>query len=161
MWTKEQEELLRTLWYRGVGGTEIAQALGPQFNRNMVAGKAYRLGLPLRGHNGLIQSMAARKGSPKTRIEGTLRGHVGSVCHTGVPGKLKLIDLLPNSCRWPFGDPKSIDFGFCGRTRVDRFPYCAEHVKDAYQPPQVKIRTPNPAMEEVSASVTRRHKVTV
>ncbi len=161
MWTKDQEELLRTLWRSGVDGSKIAKALGPQFNRNMVAGKAYRLGLPLRGHNGILLSLAAKKGSPKPAAEGTLHGYAEPSECVHSPARVKLVDLLPSSCRWPLGDPKTREFGFCGRNRADGLPYCADHAKVAYQPQQITNRTHGPAREKVSANVTARPKVTV
>jgi len=127
----------------------------------MVAGKAYRLGLPLRGHNGILLSLAAKKGSPKPAAEGTLHGYAEPSECVHSPARVKLVDLLPSSCRWPLGDPKTREFGFCGRNRADGLPYCADHAKVAYQPQQITNRTHGPAREKVSANVTARPKVTV
>jgi hypothetical protein len=41
--------------------------------------------------------------------------------------RIRLVDLKDDGCRWPFGDPRTRDFGFCGRARVDGGSYCAEH----------------------------------
>ncbi|WP_286206883.1 GcrA family cell cycle regulator [Formicincola oecophyllae] len=39
-------------------------------------------------------------------------------------------------CQWPFGDPGTVEFHFCGRTVITGKPYCVEHVAIAY----VKLR---------------------
>lgn len=48
--------------------------------------------------------------------------------HKGV----HLVDLKPNSCRWPEGDPKDADFRFCGEECVAGKIYCEEHCAVAY-----------------------------
>lgn len=35
-------------------------------------------------------------------------------------------DLEPTQCKWPIGDPKADDFGFCGRLKAGKN-YCAAH----------------------------------
>ena len=42
--------------------------------------------------------------------------------------------LLPSDCRWPIGDPQHGDFHFCGKEKVARHPYCAFHMRLAFQP---------------------------
>jgi len=41
--------------------------------------------------------------------------------------------LLPNDCRWPFGDPLTGDFHFCGMQKADGKPYCDFHMRRAFQ----------------------------
>ena len=44
-----------------------------------------------------------------------------------------LVDLAPCQCRWPLGDPRESNFGFCaGKTDAGEI-YCAEHTALAYQ----------------------------
>lgn len=43
-----------------------------------------------------------------------------------------LVDLKPDQCRWPIGDPKKPEFCFCGAT-AQKQPYCEEHRRIAYQ----------------------------
>ena len=40
---------------------------------------------------------------------------------------VRLADLGAHDCRWPYGDPKSPTFGFCGRPVVHGKSYCGEH----------------------------------
>lgn len=51
-----------------------------------------------------------------------------------VKGEVRLEDLQSMSCRWPFGDPRDANFGFCGVDRVGCGPYCAEHTLKAFNP---------------------------
>lgn len=45
-----------------------------------------------------------------------------------------LLDLEAPDCKWPIGDPKKADFGFCGERRQPGRPYCAGHCRLAYMP---------------------------
>lgn len=44
-WTEQRISTLRQMWNAGKFAREIATTLGSDFTRNMVIGKAYRLGL--------------------------------------------------------------------------------------------------------------------
>jgi GcrA cell cycle regulator len=48
-------------------------------------------------------------------------------------GQYKLIDLKDCMCRWPYGDPKTDQFSFCGDKIVSGTPYCSKHAAKAYQ----------------------------
>jgi len=41
--------------------------------------------------------------------------------------------LLADECRWPYGDPLSGDFHFCGKVKKDGGPYCDDHIRQAFQ----------------------------
>jgi hypothetical protein len=43
------------------------------------------------------------------------------------PKRVSLMDLTPAACRWPFGDPRAPDFGFCGAMTVEGSSYCDKH----------------------------------
>jgi hypothetical protein len=43
-----------------------------------------------------------------------------------------LVDLKPQHCRWPIGDPVSGPFGFCGCARIETGPYCRAHNLQAH-----------------------------
>jgi GcrA cell cycle regulator len=55
--------------------------------------------------------------------------------------------LLANDCRWPFGDPASPDFHFCGHRTKDGRPYCDAHLRQAFQPakPRAVVYRPQAA----------------
>ena len=48
--------------------------------------------------------------------------------------RITIMELRESTCRWPFGDPSSSDFRFCGGSSPVGTPYCAFHAKIAYQP---------------------------
>lgn len=54
-----------------------------------------------------------------------------------VTGKVTLLELRPDSCRWPIGDPHDDDFHFCGCKKT-RGAYCSIHASLAYQPVRVR-----------------------
>lgn len=48
--------------------------------------------------------------------------------------RITLMELRESTCRWPFGDPSSAEFRFCGASSPIGTPYCEFHSKLAYQP---------------------------
>ena len=120
-WTEEQIEELKRLWNEGLSTAEIGRSLN--VSKNAVVGKSHRLGLkprpsPIAGkkNDGVAakkKPVAAVKQKPPERI-------------------VDVIDLGPNMCRWPFGDPGDSDFHFCGKQSVVGKPYCADHCAIAY-----------------------------
>ena len=48
--------------------------------------------------------------------------------------RITLMELRESTCRWPFGDPSSTEFRFCGASSPIGTPYCEFHSKLAYQP---------------------------
>ena len=53
--------------------------------------------------------------------------------------RVTIVDLKEAMCRWPLGDPTSVEFRYCGsQTHVG--PYCAYHGGLAYQPNDARRR---------------------
>ncbi|MEM8972582.1 MAG: GcrA family cell cycle regulator [Pseudomonadota bacterium] len=48
--------------------------------------------------------------------------------------RLSLMELTERTCKWPFGDPASEDFWFCGLPVEPGKPYCKACLEVAYQP---------------------------
>ena len=46
---------------------------------------------------------------------------------------IKFHEITDKTCRWPIGHPHESDFYFCGRTPMEKFPYCKLHVLYAFQ----------------------------
>ena len=120
-WTEDRLAKLRELWDKKLSITKIGEELG--VSRNAVAGKAHRLGLEKR------QSPIKPSIKPKTQKnewDETLRG----------PMPLRLVlrslDWSRNKCLWPYGDPKNLDFKFCGEPVLSGKPYCLKHCEIAY-----------------------------
>ena len=120
-WTEDRLAKLRELWDKKLSITKIGEELG--VSRNAVAGKAHRLGLEKR------QSPIKPSIKPKTQKnewDETLRG----------PMPLRLVlrslEWSRNKCLWPYGDPKNLDFKFCGDPVLTGKPYCLKHCELAY-----------------------------
>ena len=56
-------------------------------------------------------------------------------------GTATVLTLGAHMCKWPIGDPSTDDFSFCGRRSADEGPYCVEHARVAYQPPQLRKKS--------------------
>ena len=120
-WTEDRLAKLRELWDKKLSITKIGEELG--VSRNAIAGKAHRLGLEKR------QSPIKPSIKPKTQKnewDETLRG----------PMPLRLVlrslEWSRNKCLWPYGDPKNLDFKFCGEPVLSGKPYCLKHCEIAY-----------------------------
>lgn len=46
--------------------------------------------------------------------------------------KMSLLELKERTCRWPSGDPKDVDFHFCGCETIVGSSYCKYHSQFAY-----------------------------
>jgi len=121
-WTDERLAALREMWSAGVSGPKIAEALG--VSRGSVAGKIHRL-KNATSHSGTVNT--------KKRVKPAVRRKMAHACASpDEPANPKtLLELGPDDCRWPEGDPRSPAFRFCGRRTVCR-PYCQQHAKRAY-----------------------------
>ena len=115
-WTEERLEMLKALWEEGLSISQIGERLC--VTRNAVAGKAHRLNLRKR------QSPIAKK--PKKAVE--------PETPKDLPLRLALrgIQWSRTKCVWPSGDPKTVEFSFCGEAIVPGKPYCSEHCELAY-----------------------------
>jgi GcrA cell cycle regulator len=54
--------------------------------------------------------------------------------------KVTIVELRESMCRWPIGDPSSVEFRYCGSPAHIGTPYCQYHGKIAYQPAQERRR---------------------
>ena len=155
-WTDERVETLKKLWQEGHSASQIAKQLGG-VTRNAVIGKVHRLGLSGRAapsqptrplYKPARPSRPAASASPHAerpaaqpirRTEPVLARPVISaavVPYVESPGTATVLTLGAKMCKWPIGDPSSVNFSFCGRRSDDGTPYCVEHGRVAYQPSQ-------------------------
>ncbi len=134
-WTDDRVALLKKLWGEGKTAAEIAGELGG-VTRNAVIGKAHRLKLsnrvsPIQQNK---KQVPANKSVPDKKIETKVAAAPYVAVETDCNrNRVKLMALKPSMCRWPLGDPRDEDFGFCGDHVIAGLPYCAEHAKMAYQ----------------------------
>ncbi len=153
-WSDERVELLKKLWIDGLSASQIAKQLGG-VTRNAVIGKVHRLGLagratpsrpvkrivrtrPVLVSETVNETKSAEK--PKAKIadepisaEAPKRNPVQQE-YTQSSELIGVLDLGPNMCKWPIGDPTDADFGFCGAKIHGNWPYCEHHGMIAYQP---------------------------
>ena len=142
-WTPEKEKKLRELWKKGHSASQIAGMLGDT-TRNAVIGKAHRLNLEARN--------TSRRSEIKTNkpVNSSLENKNQKI---GRKAKFKALlldknfenenpikfhEITDKTCRWPIGHPHESNFYFCGRTPMEKFPYCKLHVLYAFQPKNAK-----------------------
>lgn len=65
-----------------------------------------------------------------------------------------VLQLGPNMCKWPIGDPGDTDFGFCGSHCGSSAVYCEEHAAIAFQP--AMSRRPGVTRDDRVATEARR-----
>jgi len=156
-WTDERVSVLKKMWGDGKTAAEIAKELGEGVTRNAVIGKAHRLKLsgrasPIQASKKTVK-VAKEQSNAKPRVKAkaveTLEkpkpAPKRAVTSVNAPSKqdveiiknkgqrLPLSELSERMCRWPIGDPKSAEFGFCGAHSETGLPYCPEHGQIAYQ----------------------------
>lgn len=142
-WNEERVDLLKKLWSEGLSCSVMAKQLGG-VTRNAVIGKVHRLGLSGRV---TTQRMKYRKRARAKKIR--TDGHVFAPTFAreplppepSRPKKLFTLDSLTDSqCRFPYGDPKTVEFGFCGCEKMPGSSFCAGHHGKVWQGVPVKPR---------------------
>lgn len=154
VWETQPESVfrLRELLEQEMSASRIADELSKEFGvkvtRNSICGKAFRLGLMLKGDGANAEKKTA-KAKPKKRHKTVFYFHAEPAAPVApaaelpaepiaipVSRRVHLLDLTFNSCRWPIGDPRHDDFAFCGADRVkphdDSNAYCAAHAAIAF-----------------------------
>lgn len=153
-WSDERVEILKKLWVDGLSASQIAKQLGG-VTRNAVIGKVHRLGLAgraapsrpikrvLRPRPTLVTEtpdieikpiVGETKSKPNTNENWTPHNHKHEIAPRRDGVLIGVLDLAPNMCKWPIGDPTDAEFGFCGAKSHASWPYCEEHGMIAYQP---------------------------
>jgi len=88
------------------------------------------------GGRGAVRGNLALAASAETMLSPVIDYDVQPFEEVVVPmsERITIMELRETTCRWPFGDPASIDFRFCGGNSPVGTPYCAFHSRIAYQP---------------------------
>jgi GcrA cell cycle regulator len=151
-WTDERVEMLKRLWLDGLSASQIAKQLGG-VTRNAVIGKVHRLGLSGRAapsHPSRTTFKAprpARPAAPPAPRPRTIEPRALQPAaprpapFVELPGTATVLTLGAHMCKWPIGDPSTDGFTFCGRRAGDEGPYCVDHARIAYQPPQARKKS--------------------
>jgi GcrA cell cycle regulator len=147
-WTDQRVADLRRLWADGLSASQIATRLGG-CTRNAVIGKVHRLGLAKRATTSRARSPNRRprgSGPPRPRQPKKDRGFMAAPLpdaevkaftltvhpEDAAINRRPLAELGLADCRWPIGDPRHDDFGFCGASALQGRPYCERHSARAY-----------------------------
>lgn len=158
-WPEARVSRLKELLSSGLSASGIARELGG-VTRNGVISKVHRMGLSL--PNGGTANMAhrikervaraPRKVSENRRELGQQRRRIAERMRRrddyirpdvaddlppdSSPFAVALIDLKPEHCRFPLGDPRDLHgFRFCGAEVHPERPYCTRHCRIAYRRP--------------------------
>tara|TARA_B100000029_G_C17107672_1_gene790332 strand:- start:39 stop:536 length:498 start_codon:yes stop_codon:yes gene_type:complete len=136
-WTPEKEKKLRELWKKGHSASQIASMLEGT-TRNAVIGKAHRLKLEARSNsrkteaktnkqeNNFIENKNQKLGR-RAKFKALLLDK-----NFEKENPIKFHEITDKTCRWPMGHPHESNFYFCGRTPMEKFPYCKLHVLYAF-----------------------------
>jgi len=131
-WTDERISELSRLWDSGYSASAIGRMLG--VSKNAVVGKAHRMRLasrpsPIRRE----RRIPVRRRVP---LLTKLVDHQPSVSPPPPPPPEPRLaartDGKGPNCLWPIGDPRQVDFHFCGAPAVEGKPYCPDHCARAY-----------------------------
>jgi len=161
-WTDERVELLKKLWSDGLSASQIAAELGG-ITRNAVIGKVHRLGLSGRAKSPSSTAPRQRKARAHPHMlrvaRPAMRGNTAlaqafeyeveaepQLVDNVVPmgQRRNILELTEETCRWPIGDPGSVEFFFCGGQTTSGLPYCSFHSRIAYQPAGDRRRNTRP-----------------
>ena len=148
-WTHARVETLTNLWSDGLSASLIAARLGDT-TRSAMIGKAHRLRLS--GRATLVTRRPPRtlpllKARPRPKPKKTSPVRRLSISPETKPRRkaplpelgpapeapVTVLTLTPGNCNWPEGDPKRVDFHFCGRDKPPDRAYCPHHAARAYR----------------------------
>ena len=148
VWAGERLDTLKKHHAEGKNPSEIGKLMG--MSRSGIIGKLGRLGLRTEDNVSKRKTSVTDAGT-KTRLKRKVEEAVAAA-RVVKPVKAKpvepkhhisIMDLTYTSCRWPEGDPRDDDFGYCGAyvEKDDNLKpgkrnpvYCAKHHAQAHTP---------------------------
>jgi GcrA cell cycle regulator len=152
-WSESAVYNLKAHWKDGLSAAQIAKQLAPQggLSRNAVIGKVHRIGLAQRAcpSRPRIPRQRRQQIAPEMLAQRqTMYVKAAPIVRTGGPGLEALsargdaavLSLDADQCKYPIGDPKHADFGFCARTCSGV--YCGAHRGLLYQPSRAVLGRP-------------------
>jgi GcrA cell cycle regulator len=158
IWADETKVfLLKKLWAAGHSAGMIAARLDT--TRNAVIGKVTRLKLTPHTTKHSFRPTRQAKRKKDRRQLAKLKPPLRALLEcTPLPdpqpedvARKTLLQLEHGECKYPVGDVRSPDFGFCALPRVIGSPYCAAHSRRCFTAPNVKAPAKSPEKETVAA----------
>jgi GcrA cell cycle regulator len=149
IWNEKAIARLREMSEENLTSQEMASRLIREFCRPIgpsgVRTKAASLGIQVGGGAGAQVNLWRTKGLhdekrlPNMRavFDGYTPPAVGDIPIRGVA----FMDLKLRSCRYPLGDPKDADYGYCGSDAKPGSAYCAGHHQLCYRPDKKAARS--------------------
>ncbi|MBM3654915.1 MAG: hypothetical protein FJX06_19280 [Alphaproteobacteria bacterium] len=143
-----RDALVQQRMSAGQAAAHLTAMFRRNFTRNMVIGKAKRLGIEMRGgapawrasmDARMAKRLASASPAPKprpSRAKGVAPAPSGAAVVAfnadWRPRRLSLLELKVGDCRYPLGDPRDDDFAFCGAPAPIDKPYCPHCARLAY-----------------------------
>lgn len=142
-WDDERIERLKQMRTEGLSFDQIAKEL--RVTRSTISGKLHRLGLCERKTpTPTMARLPRREPARKPTVLRPIAFRGPPIAAVPLPrataddiARVSLIDLEPNHCRWPVGEPTA---GFCGCPKVPGSSYCEGHLVRAYRASEVVQR---------------------
>lgn len=134
-WTDERIDFLKLRWGEGFSASQIGGEMG--LSRGSVIGKIHRLQLEPRRVTIRMPDLNHNRPHQRVRFRAKAKPAVEPQMLMGEPAPKPVysVDALSkNDCRWPYGDPGTAGFHFCGARKLYGHPYCGPHHRIAYQP---------------------------
>lgn len=153
-WTEDRVATLRDCVAARKSSGDAARQLDPtgQLSRNSVTSNAAKLGLRFNSRTDLrskAENQRRNKHSEQTILQYAgerlppvaFTPNPASVNADAIPAgqRVSLLDLTNSTCRFPYGEPGSESFFFCGARNADNaagIVYCPLHSRIAYSRPR-------------------------
>ena len=165
-WTVSNVNRLKELWGTGKTAREIAEILGPEFSRNSIIGRAFRMNLSSKLRKKKIDKNLNNKDNFQSSIKKGRKSKFRSllIANNFEPAKnLTLEELTEETCKYMDHNmhPNEPNATFCGRKTVSnskqKFSYCPLHLMIIFQP-KVKKEDPVDKDDEISKYIVKKIK---
>lgn len=142
-WTDARLDRLSAAWLDGQSSSVIADELGT--TRNSVMSQVSRLGLlgarrktpasrmSRGGKNGnIVKRVQARQKVDFKAAAKKIADEIAAAESEPIGPRVSITQLTDSTCRWPYGDPLSESFCYCGSLTKSESPYCGFHYARAF-----------------------------
>lgn len=127
-WSDEVVNELKSLAEQGMSAAQAAAHFNGM-SRSAATGLASRRKFSFQGVSGRNTKYNGRQSAPKS-----IAPVAEPVCEEARQIMVTFLELKPDGCRWPHGDPLREDFRYCGKQQAVDRSYCPYHTRIAYEP---------------------------